>query len=130
MIRQDGHWLVGADPGGFGVEEKPSPASLERCLKRSGARIASSGRDLRFAIHGTVKTIAIKSALVSVKGQFKGVVWRVFYTLPADGVDPGLSVLTKPSKVRAVAYVSTPQRTRGWSRGRGRAGHDRRQADW
>jgi hypothetical protein len=106
MIRQDGHWLMDADEEGISVDDDPpSPGSLERCWKRAGAQIASSGKDLRFAIHGTVKAVAIKSGLVSVKGVSNGVGWRVFYTLPADGVDPGLRVLRKPRTVRAVAYV-------------------------
>ena len=107
MRRQDGHWLVDADDEAikFEDEDVPSPASLERCWRRAGAQIASSGRDLRFAIRGTVKAVAIKSGLVSVKGTFKGAAWRVFYTLPADGDDPGLGVLRKPRTVRAVAYV-------------------------
>ena len=106
MIRQDGHWLIGAGEGGFTVDDAPSPASLERCWKRAGAHIAASGRDLRFAIHGTAKAIAIKPGLVSVKGESAGgVAWRVFYTLPADGEDPGLGVFRKPSTVGAVAYV-------------------------
>ena len=104
LIRQDGHWLVGADAVGMSFEqEKPSPASLERCWKRSGAQIATSARDLRFAVRGTAKAIAIKSGLVSVKGDG----WRVFYSLPSDGEDPGLgTVLAKPSTVGAVAYIS------------------------
>lgn len=106
MIRQDGHWLIGAGEG-FTVDDAPSPAALERCWKRAGANIASSGRDLRFAVDGTAKAIAIKPGLVSVKGESAGGVgWRVFYTLPADGEDPGLDVvLSKPRTVGAVAYV-------------------------
>lgn len=108
MIRQDGHWLVDAEAEGITIDdEAPSPASLKSCWKRSGAQIASSGRDLRFAIHGTTKAVAIKPGLVSVKGESaEGVKWRVFYALPADGVDPGLSgVLRQPRTVPAVAYV-------------------------
>ena len=107
MMRQDGHWLIDADEEGITVEDDaPSAASLKRCWKRSGAQIASSDRDLRFAIHGTAKAVKIKPGFVSVKGESaEGVAWRVFYTLPADGVDPGLGVLRKPRTVRAVAFV-------------------------
>ena len=104
MIRQDGHWLVGPESEGITFEEAdaPSPASLERCWRRAGARLATSAADLRFAVGGAAKAIAIKPGRVSVKGQG----WRVFYTLPADGEDPGLkTVLAKPGSVRAVAYV-------------------------
>ena len=112
LIRQDGHWLMAGDPEGVTFDDDaPSPATLERCWKRAGANIASSGRDLRFAIDGTAKAIAIKPGLVSVKGESAdGVGWRVFYTLPADGEDPGLGVLKKPGTVRAVAYSQTPRR--------------------
>ena len=107
MIRQDGHWLVDGEENAITIDDDaPSAASLKRCWKRSGANIASRGRDLRFAIHGTPKAIAIKPGMVSVKGtSAEGVAWRVFYTLPADGVDPGLGVLRKPRTVGAVAYI-------------------------
>ena len=107
LIRQDGHWLMAGEEKGITFEDDvPSPASLQRCWKRSGANIAAGGKDLRFAIHGTAKAIAIKPGLVSVKGESAdGVGWRVFYTLPADGEDPGLGVFRKPRTVRAVAYV-------------------------
>ena len=107
MIRQDGHWLVDGEEEGITFDEDaPSAASLKRCWQRSGARIASSGRDLGFAIDGTAKAVAIKPGLVSVKGESsEGAAWRVFYTLPADGADPGLEVLRKPRTVHAVAYV-------------------------
>jgi hypothetical protein len=107
LVRQDGHWLIDAEEEGITVDDDaPSPASLKHCWKRSGAQIASSRRDLRFAIHGTAQAVAIKPGLVSVKGKSaEGVQWRAFYTLPADGVDPGLKVFRKPQTVLAVAYI-------------------------
>ena len=53
-------------------------------------------------MRSTVKAIAIKPGRVSVKGDG----WRLFYTLPANGEDPGVkAILAKPSRVRAVAYI-------------------------
>ena len=102
FVREEGHWLVAADSAGITTEEAPSPPSLERCWRQAGARIAASARDLRFAVGGHARHIAVSPGRVSVKGPD----WRVFYTLPADGEDPGLAkVLAKPSTVRAVAYV-------------------------
>ena len=75
---------------------------MERCWRRAGASIASSAGDLRFAVGSTARNIAIKPGQISVKGKR----WRIFYTLPSDGEDPGLAtVLAKPSTVSAVAYV-------------------------
>ena len=101
-LREEGHWLVAPDTGSITTEKAPSAASLERCWRRAGAVIASSARELRFAVGDTARHIAISPGRVSVKAKD----WRIFYTLPADGEDPGLgTVLAKPSTVRTVAYV-------------------------
>lgn len=103
FVREEGHWRVAPDAEGITTEDAPSPASLERCWRRAGARIASSAGDVRFAVGGHARHITISPGRVSVKGPD----WRIFYTLPSDGEDPGLAkVLAKPSTVRAVAYVS------------------------
>ena len=104
FIREEGRWLVAADESeGFTTEQDaPSAKSLERCWRQAGAEIASDADDLRFAVGSTARNVKISAGRVSVKGKD----WRVFYTLPTDGEDPGLAtVLAKPSTVRAVAYV-------------------------
>ena len=104
FVREEGHWRVAAEPSeGWTTEDSaPSAASLERCWRNAGARIASGPRDLRFAVGTTARNVVFSAGRVSVKGKD----WRIFYTLPADGEDPGLgTVLAKPSVVHAVAYV-------------------------
>jgi hypothetical protein len=103
FVREDGHWLVGPDPEAFGESEPtPSAAELERCWRRAGARIASTRADLRFASFDTVTSVSDKPGLVSVKGDD----WRIFYTVPEDGEDPGIdAILADPSRASAVAYV-------------------------
>lgn len=96
FIREEGRWRVAADGS------TTTPASLERCWRRAGAAIASNAADLRFAVGSTARNISISTGRISVKGED----WRIFYTLPSDGEDPGLAtVLAKPSTVSAVAYV-------------------------
>ena len=102
LIRQEGHWLMDVEAPLFEEAESPSPRSVEQCLRRSGAAIASGARDLRWATRRTAKAIAVRSGLVSVKGEG----WRVFYTLPRGGDDPGLgAILANPGIVGTVAYV-------------------------
>ena len=103
FVREEGHWRVGAEPSeGFTTEAAPSAAALERCWRRAGASIASDAGDVRFAVGSTARNVKISPGRVSAKGKE----WRIFYTLPSDGEDPGLAtVLAKPSTVSAVAYV-------------------------
>ena len=97
MVRIDGRWRVEA-----AVADSMTPAEYERCWRRAGARIASDPGDLRFAASGTVRHISITTGHVSTKGKD----WRIFYTLPDDGDDPGLAaVVHDPDTVAAVAYV-------------------------
>jgi len=103
FVREEGQWRVAAEKSeGFTTEATPSAASLERCWRQAGAAIATSARELRFAVGDTASNVAISPGRVSVKATD----WRIFYTLPSGGEDPGLAtVLAKPSSVRAVAYV-------------------------
>ena len=97
LVRFDGRWLIGAS-----ADERPKPVDLKRCWRAAGAVIAAGARDLRFAEGTRVRSIAIGGARVSIKGDD----WRIFYVLPDDGDDPGLSaILEDPGAVAAVAYV-------------------------
>jgi len=97
MIRIDGRWLLDAEP-----TKAPTPADYERCWREAGATIASGPRELRFATHHQARHIAVSDGRISVKGAD----WRVFYTLPQSGDDPGLGqVLADPGVVATVAYV-------------------------
>lgn len=97
MIHTDGHWLVDADYG-----KSFTPAQYARCWRNAGATIAASARELRFADENSARHYAADSGRMSIKGGD----WRIFYTLPESGDDPGLSkVLADPGVVGAVAYV-------------------------
>jgi hypothetical protein len=99
MVRIDGRWLVDAE-----VTEPLRPDDYERCWRKAGATIASGPRELRFASEHAARNIAISTGRISVKGHD----WRIFYTLPESGDDPGLStVLADPGTVAAVAYVKS-----------------------
>lgn len=97
LVRTDGRWLLEGD-----VEEPLPVAEYERCWRAAGARIAARPRDLRFADAADARHIAMSSRRISAKGDD----WRIFYTLPKGGDDPGLDkVLADPGRVAAVAYV-------------------------
>ena len=97
MVRIDGRWLVDSDAA------KPRTAGdLGRCWRAAGAKIATRARELRFAVGDRVSDITLATGRVSVKSTR----WRIFYTLPKNGEDPGLQeVLSDPGIVATVAYV-------------------------
>jgi ketosteroid isomerase-like protein len=102
FVRRDGHWLIGPDRQSISVSEPPSADALAACWKRAGALIARTKRNLRFASVDEVRATKLSPGRASVKGAD----WRIFYTLQADHIDPGLSaILADPSIVKSVAYV-------------------------
>ncbi len=108
-VRQEGHWLVGPDPEGLASDEPPTAAEpdLERCWRRAGASIATTARDLRFAVGDRVRALSVNDGHISIKGAD----WRIFYTESRGSDTPRFervlhkSILSKPRTARAVAYV-------------------------
>ncbi len=97
LVRTDGRWLLDGD-----IEEPLTAAEYKRCWQAAGARIATRADELRFAKAGDARHLAASSHRISAKGAN----WRIFYTLPKGGDDPGLDkVLAEPGRVAVVAYV-------------------------
>jgi hypothetical protein len=97
MIRVDGRWLVDAE-----IDEPLTAADYRRCWQAAGARIATRAGDLRFADEGEARHLSATMGRMSVKGEN----WRIFYTMPEDGADPGVgAVIHQPRSAAAVAYV-------------------------
>ncbi len=104
FVRQDGRWLLGPGRESLSFDEQgPSPASLKRCWRNAGARIATSARDLRFAAGRTAIAAAVSPGKTSIKGDN----WRIFYAHGADDEDPGWErVVRNPRIVPVVAYIT------------------------
>ncbi|MGH2897054.1 MAG: hypothetical protein ACRDMZ_00145, partial [Solirubrobacteraceae bacterium] len=102
LVRVDGSWRVDS----YGRVDRTfatgtATAAYERCWRAAGARIATRAADLVFAAADT-PVVAVREDRVSAKGGD----WRIFYTLPAGGRDPGLGeVLADPRAAGVVAYV-------------------------
>lgn len=96
MIRVDGRWLIDAD-----YDEPATPAEYARCWRAAGAAIATRPADLRFADENDAVNYVTDNGRVSVKGAN----WRIFYTLTADGDDPGLGTILDDPSAATVAYV-------------------------
>jgi hypothetical protein len=124
-VRQEGHWLVGPDPEGLASDEPPTAAKpdLERCWRRAGASIATTARDLRFAVGDRVRAVSVYDGHISIKGAD----WRIFYTEPRGSEAPGLervlqrvlhkSILSKPARHAPSPTCATRGRTAGSSPG-------------
>jgi hypothetical protein len=102
LLRIDGSWRVDAyGQVNHTSATTTSTAAYERCWRAAGAQIATSAQDLAFAAADT-PVVAVRKDRVSAKGGD----WRIFYTLPSDGRDPGLGeVITDPQAAGVVAYI-------------------------
>lgn len=102
FAKVDGSWRIDALGGPQQTAAGAArTAAYERCWRAAGARIATAAADLRFAA-ADVPTVAVRGDRVSAKGGE----WRIFYTLPADGRDPGLAeVIADPRAAGVVAFV-------------------------
>ncbi|HWI08945.1 MAG TPA: hypothetical protein VNT54_15695 [Solirubrobacteraceae bacterium] len=102
LVKVDGSWRIDS----LGSPERTAAgaartAAYERCWRAAGARIATSAAQLAFAA-ADMPVVAVRADRVSAKGGD----WRIFYTLPPDGRDPGLAeVIADPTTAGVVAYV-------------------------
>jgi hypothetical protein len=103
LQRVDGTWRVASY--GHVNQTFASPAATAayaRCWRAAGARIATRPQDLSFAA-ADAPIVAVRRDSVSAKGRD----WRIFYTLPAGGRDPGIrEVIADPMAAGVVAYVA------------------------
>ena len=102
LVKVEGSWRIDALEGPAQTAAGAArTAAYERCWRAAGARIATTAVDLRFAA-ADMPTVAVRADRVSAKGGD----WRIFYTLPPDGRDPGLAeVIAEPRAAGVVAYV-------------------------
>lgn len=103
FIKIDGDWRIERLPLSTAIvdTEPGRAASLERCWRSAGAKIARRAADLAFAAATDSPTIAVREDSVSVKGGD----WRIFYAFE-NGADPGFAeVIKDPGTAGAVAYV-------------------------
>ena len=103
LVKVDGSWRIDSlgEPDQTAASAART-AAYERCWREAGARIATSAGDLTFAGAGQ-PIVAVRGDRVSAKGDD----WRIFYTLPPGGRDPGLAeVIADPRAAGVVAYVA------------------------
>jgi hypothetical protein len=102
LVRVGGSWRVdSAGASNRTFAGAGHTAAYERCWRAAGARIATTASDLAFAA-ADAPVVAVRADRVSAKGGD----WRIFYTLPAGGRDPGLQeVIADPATAGVVAYV-------------------------
>jgi|GEM_PF-5181166 len=110
LQRVDGNWRV-ASYGNVNRTFASTGATAEytRCWREAGAQIATSPQDLAFAA-ADAPVVSVRKESVSAKGPN----WRIFYTLPADGLDPGIrEIIADPQAAGVVAFVrDAPARPR------------------
>ena len=110
LVKVDGSWRIDALRGPQQTAAGAArTVAYERCWRAAGARIATTAAHLKFAA-ADMPTVAVRGDRVSAKGGD----WRIFYTLPPDGRDPGLAeVIADPRTAGVVAYVDDAPAKRG-----------------
>jgi hypothetical protein len=112
LRKVDGSWRIDAllTPAGAARADSPVDAAFyERCWRAAGAQIATTATDLAFAAAERPVT-ALRADRVSAKGGN----WRIFYTLPPGGRDPGLArIIRNPKAAAVVAYVENARANTG-----------------
>ena len=104
LAKVDGSWridglVVPADE--TRPDDPGDTAFYARCWRAAGAQIAANATDIAFAAADRA-VVALRAGRVSAKGGD----WRIFYTLPPGGRDPGLArVVRDPRAAAVVAYV-------------------------
>jgi hypothetical protein len=104
LVKVDGSWRIDAllTPADAAQADNPADAAFyARCWREAGARIATKPAQLAFAAADR-PVVALRADRVSAKGGD----WRIFYTLPPGGKDPGLAqIIRDPRAAAAVAYI-------------------------
>jgi hypothetical protein len=112
LLKGAGSWRIDTlpSPANAGRADSPVDAAFyARCWRDAGARIASSARDIAFAAADR-PVVALRGDHVSAKGGD----WRIFYTLPRNGEDPGLArIIRDPGAAAVVAYVEDARANSG-----------------